>query len=250
MGQVIFITATDTGAGKTLLTAMCVAMLLEMGRKAIAIKPFCSASHKDVGILYHVQKGRIPRDVINPNFIKEPVAPLVGLRRSGRVVSMDSVNRHIDELERNCDWLLIEGAGGLLTPLGEGYDLEELIVARKCRVLVVTQNRLGAINHSRLTINSLSRRVSGSIALVVMENLVRDLACRTNLTILPELLHPVPVHPIPFLGPRATQSAAMISALAKKKKKSLARIVGAASLSTALAQEREVVPDPVSRTQL
>ena len=238
MGRIVFITATDTGAGKTLLTAMCVSRLLATGKSAVAIKPFCSGSHDDVELLYRAQKGQIPKNAINPFYIEEAVAPLVGLRRSRRTVSMDKVNRHIDQLGKGSDWLLIEGIGGLMTPLGKGYDFEDLICARDCGALVVVPNRLGALSHTLLVINSLRRRVSKRIAVVLMSGIVaRDAACRTNNRILRELLRPVPVFSLPYFGPNSTSSAARISSLAKKNKKILAQVLGAASLSTALVNE-------------
>ena len=238
MAQVIFITATDTGAGKTLLTSLCVSMLLQTGQRAIAIKPFCSGSRDDVELLYRVQGGQISKKLINPFYFDESVAPLVAMRRIRRTIPIPAVNSHIEAMSSRCDWLLVEGAGGLLTPLGEGFDFVDLIASKQSRVIIVAQNRLGVINHSRLTINSLTEIGTMEIRFVLMDTPSMDLARRTNRNVLSEFLHPIPVFSLPHFGPRITRSPAGIFDLAKKLKKTLARLLGEASLPPALVGGR------------
>ena len=237
MAHVIFITAAGSSAGKTLLTGMCVSMLLAAGKRAIAIKPFCTGSHRDVDLLYRVQGGSVPKEVINPFFAAEPAAPLIAMRRKRKSITFNDVNRHIDALSRQCDWLLIEGAGGLLTPLGDGFDLEDLVGSRKSGVLVVARNRLGVIGHSRLVIRSLEKQPKRQIGLVLMGTAGEDLATRTNASILRELLQNLRIFALPYFGKQVTRSAVGVQGIAKKMEKTLAQIIRVASLSPALVTE-------------
>ena len=238
MGRVVFITGTDTGAGKTVLTSLCLSMLLEAGERAVAIKPFCSGPRDDAEILFRLQEGRLPIEWINPFCAEKSVAPMLGFQRERRRISIDRVNRHIDALSRKYDWLLVEGAGGLLSPLGDAYSLADLIATRACRVVVAVRNRLGAINHSRLAINSLSQKSREETVLVLMGDSVDDLACQTNEALLSRILARIGVVALPYFGEHAARSARKLRGLAKKSKKTLARVVGAANLLAALAKEK------------
>jgi dethiobiotin synthase len=162
--KIVFITGTDTGVGKTLLTALLLSQLRQEGCHALAMKPFCSGSEAglgDVDVLYRVQDQELARHEINPFFFPEPLAPLVAARWHGVRVTLDDVlqrihsviNNHLVPIEnpnrhaktkrsrqpnlRNhqSPVLLIEGAGGLLAPLGEGFNLLDLIEATTTRAV-------------------------------------------------------------------------------------------------------------------
>ena len=78
--RIIFITGTDTGVGKTLLTGLLLHHLRQSGCHALAMKPFCSGSRADAEFLHAVQDGELTLDEINPFFFAEPLAPLVAAR--------------------------------------------------------------------------------------------------------------------------------------------------------------------------
>src|SRR5947209_4920543 len=81
--KIIFVTGTDTGVGKTLLTAVLLSHLRQQGVHALAMKPFCSgceAGLTDVDILYRLQDQELATHEINPFFFPEPLAPLVAAR--------------------------------------------------------------------------------------------------------------------------------------------------------------------------
>ena len=86
----IFVTGTDTGVGKTLLTGLLVAHLLNSGKRAIALKPFCSGGMDDVEFLYAMQGGAVAREEINPFYFPEPVAPLVSARLHRRRIRLEA----------------------------------------------------------------------------------------------------------------------------------------------------------------
>src|SRR5215510_11029750 len=109
---VIFITGTDTGVGKTLLTGLLLAHLRQNNVHALAMKPFCSGDRADVELLHKLQDGELARDEINPFYFSRPLAPAVAARKGNRSVPLPEVLRRIEVLEKRCDLLLIEGIGG------------------------------------------------------------------------------------------------------------------------------------------
>jgi len=207
--RVTFITGTDTGVGKTVFTAHAVFGLRHSGCNALAIKPFCSGGRGDVSILYRAQRGLLTRDEINPVTFHRPLAPLVAARLEGRSIPLSAVIRHARCIGRKCDRLLVEGAGGLLVPLGEGYSALDLAARLRCRVIVVSANRLGTINHTLLTVEHLRRCGVDCGGVVLMAARRKDRSTASNYAILKEFLGEIPVVQFPDLGPDPTSNAAL-----------------------------------------
>ena len=153
--RIIFITGTDTGVGKTLLTGLLLHHLRQSGCHALAMKPFCSGSRADAELLCAIQDDELPLDAINPFFFAEPLAPLVAARKHHCSIRVPEVLRRITRVASRCECLLIEGIGGVLVPLGEGFGVLDLVAKLGCEVIVVSRNRLGTINHTLLTIGAL-----------------------------------------------------------------------------------------------
>lgn len=226
--KVIFITGTDTGVGKTLLTALLIQHLRSSGAGALALKPFCSGGREDAQLLHDLQNGDLTLDEINPFYFPEPVAPLISARMHRRQIRLDRVVDHIRivatrvsrlaqnrpsrSVSQNVNlesrkYLLIEGSGGLLVPLGAGYTVRDLISRLNCSVIVVARNKLGTINHTLLTVQSLAAALgtaNSTLKVVLMDSARPDPSCASNPTLLRELLSPIPVIRFAFLGPRST----------------------------------------------
>lgn len=242
MGQLIFVTGTNTGAGKTVLTALLLLHLRRHGCHALATKPFCTGSRRDARILRAAQDGELALDEINPFHFDRPVAPLVAARATGRIVTLDEVLEGIQRLASRCDQLLIEGAGGLMVPLGDGYCVANLVAALRCPVIMAARNRLGAVNHTLLSLALLRSFEVPSVRVVLMDQARHDIASKTNEALITESLRNLPslesgkrrsvpwidtavrAARIPFLGPNATRLA-ILKHSAKKLKKTLAGIL-------------------------
>ncbi len=222
--RIIFITGTDTGVGKTLLTGLLVRHLRDRGCHALAMKPFCSGGRGDVDFLRAAQDGELTVKEINPFFFRKPIAPLVAARKRRRTVRLPDVLRAIGRLVRRCECLVIEGSGGLLVPLGEGYSVADLIAKLNCQVIVVSRNRLGTINHTLLTVRALQHVGIEVFKVVMMSSEKADESSGSNAKILGELLGCIPLEEVGDLG----KNCFAISALknnCKKIKKTLARIL-------------------------
>jgi dethiobiotin synthetase len=231
--RILFITGTDTGVGKTLLTALLLAHLRSQGQHAIALKPFCSGTRADAELLHSLQDGDLSLDEINPFYFSEPIAPLVAARIHRRRIPLSKVLQHIHSVLAHLSspiknqkskiknpFLLIEGSGGLLVPLGEGYTVLDLISALNCEVLVVSRNKLGTINHTLLTVRALREVGMKKLSVALMDRKNKDLAAGSNYRTIAELLAPIQVYSLPFL-----RSSSRTAAGVKKNAAVLARLL-------------------------
>lgn len=225
--RLIFVTGTDTGVGKTLATAMLLTHLRAKGINTLALKPFCSGSRYDAELLFKLQGQQLPLRVINPCFYRQPVAPLAAA--GSRPVTLEFVSERILSVADSADVLLVEGAGGLLVPLGKEFTVADLIASLPCTdVVVVAQNRLGTINHTLLTIKCLRqlRCTPGpTIRVVLMEPGRRDPSSQSNARILRAFLPRVPVISVPFLGTGTQSTPSAVKKNCAKIQKTLARIL-------------------------
>ena len=222
--RIVVITGTDTGVGKTLMTALLLRHLRRAGERALAMKPFCCGGRQDVELLGSLQDNELTQEEINPHYFSEPLAPLVAARKEHRRIRLEPIVKRIREMSRRCDWLLVEGAGGLLTPLGEGFHLGHMIGELRCDAVVVSSNRLGTINHTRLTVGTLEAFTNKGVVTVLMEQPKRDLSAESNLRMLAELLGGSRVFGLEYLGKSALEEGA-IKKSALRVKKTLARIL-------------------------
>lgn len=223
--RIIFITGTDTGVGKTLLTGLLLHHLRQRGRHALAIKPFCSGSRADTEFLHAIQDGELALDEVTHHFFSEPVAPLVAARKHQRIVRLAEVSRRIERVAKRCDCLLVEGIGGLLVPLGEGFTVRDLVAKIGCEVIVVSRNRVGTINHTLLTGAALQNAGIKEFTTVLMAAQTGDASASSNRRILAEMLAPNPVFAIGFLG-RDPLRLEALKKISRKVAKTLAQVLG------------------------
>ncbi len=199
MNRTIFITGTDTGVGKTVLTSLLIRRLRQRGEDALAVKPFCSGGREDAEALFAAQDGEVPLDRINPWSFRAPLTPLLAARRERRRILKADALGFLRQARRQCAVLLVEGAGGLLSPLGEGYSLRELIDALRAEAIVVCPNRLGAINQARLVVASLPNPARRNPTVVLVDQAEPDHAAKSNRGLLAELVGPDRVHSLSWV---------------------------------------------------
>lgn len=199
--RIIFVTGTDTGVGKTVFAVSLLHALRSAGVRALGMKPFCSGTREDVEMLQAAQSGELSAEEVNPFYYREAVAPLVAQRqRHGQKVLLKDVLGKIRALQKRCDALVVEGSGGLLVPLGEGFTVADVIRSLKCEIVIVSRNKLGTINHTLLTARAVEKLHPRKVTVVLMEQGERDASSKTNFEILREWVRPVEVIRFPFLG--------------------------------------------------
>jgi dethiobiotin synthetase len=197
-----FITGTDTGVGKTVLTALLARHLRERGVSAAALKPICSGGRDDVRALRAAMNGALTPDEINPWHFRAPIAPLPAARCERKRVTPADVLAHVRAMQKRFDVLLVEGAGGLLSPLGENFDSRDLIAVLRATPMVVCPNRLGAVNQVLLTLAALPRSASGRARVVLMSPSKPDASTNTNAGLLAEFFDAKRIFELPWLGRR------------------------------------------------
>jgi dethiobiotin synthetase len=222
--RVVFVTGTDTGVGKTLVTGLLLRHLRSRGVRTLAIKPFCSGGLGDTRLLRDLQDRELTQKEISPFCYRKPLAPLVAGRMRRHKNRLSDVVVVVQQMRSKCDCLLVEGIGGLLVPLGEGFCVRDLIASIDCDVLVVASNRLGTINHTLLTVNALRDAGIQRINIVLSGVEKKDASSQSNASVLTELAAPHPVMSIPFLG-RDAVTGNQIRKNCEKLKKTLARVL-------------------------
>ena len=187
----LFTTGTDTGVGKTHVTALILSELRRRGVRVAAFKPIaCGAGGRhDAEIYAAIMNHEQPLDVINPVYLRHPLAPSVAAKLEGKRIDLKPILRAYKQLTAEYPVVLVEGAGGLLVPIRDDYFVADLARKLKLPLLVVARLGLGTINHSLLTVRA-ARSMGLDVRGIVLNDTVggrRSLAAKTNIKAVPEL---------------------------------------------------------------
>ena len=184
MSLTLFITGTDTGVGKTFVTAALVRGLRRAGIHAGAVKPFATGSHEDARVLRAAMDGELALKQINPVFFRRPLAPMAAARLEGKRVGLAPRLP-----EGRFELLLVEGIGGWLVPLTARVTVADWVARRGWPVIIVARAGLGTINHTLLTVESARHRGVKIVAIVLndVDGKAGTLAARTNAAVLRRL---------------------------------------------------------------
>lgn len=190
-----FVTGTDTGVGKTQVSAAILASLRERGLTPFAYKPCESGGTGDTDTLHDAAGGWQPKDSICLYRLKAPLAPAIAARREKKTVQWERLLEGFRALGSGPG--VVEGAGGLFVPMGDDFDVVDFAEALELKVVLVARATLGTINHTTLSLNELQRRKL-RVAAVVLSHASpgSDLASKTNRA---ELQRRFP--DIPIVGP-------------------------------------------------
>ena len=156
-----FITATDTGIGKTAFTAGFALALKNMGMDVGVMKPFATGipqqsgyKSEDVSILANAIDAKDSEDLINPYFFPIPTSPYAASIKLGVDIDVSLVLERFVTLQSKHDVVLVEGIGGILTPILKDYCVADLIKDMGLSALLVTGTRMGTVNHTLLTLQA------------------------------------------------------------------------------------------------
>lgn len=162
----IFVTGTDTGVGKTLVTALLVLKLRELGVDCVPMKPFASGCLKegseliseDAAFLMNVLQLEESQDEICPIRLEEPLAPLIAARRAGISTREwpEIARSAFEKLQARHECVVVEGVGGLLAPIWDNGQIgtnRELLESWGLPTVLVARRTLGTINHTLLTLD-------------------------------------------------------------------------------------------------
>lgn len=149
-----FVTGTDTNVGKTWFCRLLVEGLRQRGIDAAAHKPVCCGDREDAAILARAS-GDLPLDVVNPVWLKAPVAPSVAAELEGAAINPPAMLAAARSFIASHDVGVVEGVGGWRVPLAEDYDMADFAGDLGLPVIVVVENKLGALNHTILTVEDI-----------------------------------------------------------------------------------------------
>jgi len=182
-----FITGTDTDCGKTFVTALLVKAARAAGVDAIAAKPFCCGPREDVEILAAASDNAEPLDAINPVWLETPAAPRACELLGEPAADIGAALEGVRSLAARHAQVFCEGAGGWLVPIAKDYTIADLAADLGWPIVVVVRNKLGALNHTLLTLENICHR-GLPLAGIVLNDLEGqpDEATRTNRRVLEE----------------------------------------------------------------
>lgn len=156
----LFITGTDTGVGKTYVAALIVRTLAAEGRTVGVYKPVASGCRRQDGALVSDDAVALwegadrPGDLehVCPQRFEAPLAPPMAARAEGREVDIDLLHRGLEFWREQSEIILVEGVGGLMSPIAEKTYVADLAAAFGFPLVVVSRNVLGTINHTLQTL--------------------------------------------------------------------------------------------------
>ena len=156
----IFVTGTDTGVGKTIVSAGIAAALARRGKDVGVMKPVASGARRqgrrlvsdDALFLRRAAGVEDPLELVNPVCLAPPLAPSVAARVSGSRIDLGRVWKAFRALSRAHEVLVVEGVGGLLVPILDRYPVARLARRLGLPRVVVARPTRGTINHTALTV--------------------------------------------------------------------------------------------------
>jgi dethiobiotin synthetase len=212
-----FITGTDTGVGKTLVTAALAVRFKLRGQAVGVMKPVETgyeiegAAESDAVRLRAAAGMAAAVEAISPYRFPDPLAPLDAARRAGTVIHLSKIVASFHALAAQHALMLIEGAGGVRVPISEKADMLDLIEQLGLPAIVVGCTAIGSVNHVLLTIEALARRRISIAAIVLNQTKsglptgVDEMQQASTLALLRERSHVPVVGPLPY-EPRLQQS--------------------------------------------
>lgn len=165
--MIICMTGTGTDVGKTIATAALAAAAQHAGWRVRVAKPIQTGEPAGHGDLATVESLTGITDLQELARYPEPLAPVMAARRAGMpTCSLSEVAISLSSLDATSHLLLIEGAGGLMVELGEGWTIADLARELSAPLVVTTTTGLGSLNHALLTLEAIERRGVGCAGLI------------------------------------------------------------------------------------
>ena len=201
----LFVTGTDTGIGKTCISAGIALALKKSGVNVGVMRPFmCGIKQKtgsaddDVTTLTNAANVIDPRELVNPFFFPIPASPYTAAKNSGTKININHVLDSYEKLSKVHDVILVEGIGGIMTPILKNFSVIDLIKELHTNTLIVTSSKIGTVNHTVMTCK-LCKNLEIPVKGLIINNfdsegypileLERDLSDLTDLPILCSLPH-------------------------------------------------------------
>jgi len=154
-----FVTGTDTGVGKTVVTLGLMQRLQSQGHAVAAMKPLASGCDRlaagirndDALLLQEQASVVLAYEQVNPYAFEPAIAPHIAAEQAGIIIDIDKIHNKYNRIKESVDCMLVEGAGGWLVPLNQEQTLADLARLLELDIIMVVAIRLGCLNHALLT---------------------------------------------------------------------------------------------------
>ena len=185
----IFVIGTDTGVGKTVVAAGIAGCLKRQGLRVGVMKPVSSGFREDARFLMKSVASSDPIDLVNPVHLRLPLAPYMASKLLKQKVNLAKIRDSFCTLSKKYEFLVVEGAGGLLVPLTRKVFVLDLVKEFKLPVLIVARAGLGTVNHTLLTVTCLREKRLPIVGIVLngLDTKHQEIATKTNPKLLEEL---------------------------------------------------------------
>lgn len=162
----VFVTGTDTGIGKTLFCCALLSALADRGLSVSGYKPVAAGARLTEGGLRNDDAEHLmdhatvtaSYETVNPLALEPAIAPHIALWKTGSVFDLDRIMAAYRHLADRSDVIVVEGAGGWLVPLAQGFDMATLSARLALPVIMVVGMKLGCLNHALLTAEAIRNR--------------------------------------------------------------------------------------------
>jgi dethiobiotin synthetase len=220
--RAVFVTGTDTGVGKTVVAAALVRALVAAGARVAVMKPVASGAERtaeglrNADALTLLQASNVPAsyETVNPYCFEPPVSLHIAADDARITVDIDTIRHNFGLLSERAEWVVVEGAGGWLAPIGPMLRMADLPRALGVAALLVVGLRLGCLNHAQLTRLAMEAdgcAFAGWIGCGIDASFAR---AGENLASLEQLLHEAPLAVVPH-SPGTAASLVLVQAAAR-----------------------------------
>lgn len=161
-----FVTGTDTGVGKTLVTCAIIHGLSQQGMTVAGMKPVAAGGslqnrewhNEDTDAIISAASIMLPPSLVTPYLLKTPISPNIAAPMENTVIQWSRISDSYDQIREMAPSVIIEGIGGFKVPLSENYTVADLAVQFGLPVVLVVGLRLGCLNHALLSAEAILSR--------------------------------------------------------------------------------------------
>ncbi len=208
-----FITGTDTGVGKTLISRALLHAFAAQSKRVAGFKPVAagcdeSGHNDDANALRAASSMQLTYGQVNPYCFPHPIAPHLAARHAGARIDLPRIEASFRELAGQAEVVIVEGAGGFCVPLNEKLDTADMVRKLDLPVILVVGMRLGCINHALLTVGAIADyqlECAGWVANVLDENMP---ALQENIEALRERIAAPLLGVVPYMAEPDVKAAA------------------------------------------